>query len=121
MFRKLTELFETVSSRRSFIGRSGVRITALMAAMFGFTRRAEAGNCPSGCSGHSVECCCLCLPHENTCWNNCSALSGSCSWYWPCWTDTGYMRTCFECFWNSGACSGNCADCINAYCSQVFY
>lgn len=120
MLTKLTELLETLSSRRTFIGRCSARIVALTAGIFGFTQLAKAVTCRCG---RKVTCCCLCKVHDPGCRASCKAQSGTCSWAWTCFESHpgGYWaKVCYECFVDSSPCSDDCNEniCDNVMCSQ---
>jgi hypothetical protein len=116
MWEKLTDLVETVTSRRTFIGRAALRTTTLISAVLSFTRNAAAGNCTCG----SQElCCCLFAPHDSNCKNHCEAQgSGRCSWQWPCGPWQGQCYICYECFYLGGTCDNKCQNHLFVDCSQ---
>lgn len=115
MLDKLIEVFENISSRRRFIGRSSAQAIALMAGVFGFTQLAEAG-----CCGVRTGCCCLCKISDSNCQQTCKDFHGSAHWCWTCAAPLGTM-SCYECFFNTGGCGGTCQGCEsqNVLCSQA--
>ena len=120
MLSKLSELIETMTTRRSFIGRISARIVTLAAAVLGFTQFAEGA-----CNCRQVYCCCLCKPHDPNCRTNCKAASGTCSWAWECYESHPpeyWAKLCYECFLSSSPCTNLCAQnpCNNVMCSQWF-
>ena len=123
MSEKLTELFERLSNRRTFIGRISAQIVALIASFFGFSRIAQAAyKCSNSCdnSGYATGCCCLCKPSNPLCDQQCA--SPKCQWFWVNYCDDGtgmHHWLCFECFNSSAQCSGNCNVCSNAFCSKA--
>src|SRR2546430_68733 len=114
MLDKMLDIFEAVSSRRGFIGRTSARIMALSAGVLGFNRLAEACSCPCG---FSTFCCCLCKTSSSDCVSTCTAPKVR--WCWTCYYGgfPGPAVNCFECFTSN--CGGTCGNCgSNVVCSQ---
>jgi len=117
MWGKLADLVETVTSRRSFIGRAALQTTALIATVLNFTRDAAAGACTCGMP---EACCCLFAPSDSGCKAHCQAEgAGRCSWQWACGPYSGQCYICFECFYLGGTCDTKCQNHLVIDCSQA--